>query len=131
MPVGFCDDTRMMRSYCSSVRTNLDAATAYNVATVLLRATRKAREHLAPGPSFIHAEILRLLQRRYYDVLPMLDLEQMLVLRRDPLPKGNNRRCLCTRHFQVLRELCPKTIFTSSELWWLRPQAVGNTNRKR
>jgi hypothetical protein len=111
-----------MRSYRSSVRSNSDAATAYKVATVLLRATRKAREHLAPGPSFIHAEILRLLQRRYYEVLLMLDLEQMLVLRRDPLPKGENRRCLYIRYFQAMRELCPKTIFTFSELWWLRPQ---------
>jgi hypothetical protein len=122
MQAGFRDDTRMMRSYRSSVRSNSDAATAYKVATVLLRTTRKARERLAPGPSFIHAELLRPLQRRYYEVLPMLDLEQMLVLRRDPLPKGKNRRCLCTRHFQALRELCPKTIFTFSEFWWLRPQ---------
>jgi hypothetical protein len=122
MRAGFCDDTRMMRSYGGPVRSNLDAATAYKVATVLLRAVRKARERLAPGPFFIHAELLRPLQRRYYEVLPMLDLEQMLVLRRDALPKGENRRCLCTRHFQALRELCPKTIFTFSELWWLRPQ---------
>ncbi len=122
MPVGFSDDTRMMRSYCSSVRTNLDAATAYNVATVLLRATRKAREHLAPGPSSIHADLLRLLQRRYYEVLLKLDLEPLLVLRRDPLPKGEKRRCLSIRHFQVLWESCPKTIFTFSEFWWLRPQ---------
>ena len=122
MQAGFYDDTWMMRSYCSSVRSNLDAATAYKVATVLLRANRKAREHLAPGPSFIHADLLRLLQRRYYEVLLKLDLEQLLVLRRDPLPKGENRRCLYDRHFQVLRELCPKTIFTFSELWWLRPQ---------
>jgi len=41
MQAGFCDDTRMMRSYCSSVRSNLDAATAYKVATVLLRAIKK------------------------------------------------------------------------------------------
>ncbi len=122
MPVGFCDDTRMMRSYCSSVRTNLDVATAYKVATVLLRANRKARENLAPGPSSIHADLLRLLQRRYYEVLLKLDLEQLLVLRRDSLPKGQNRCCLCIRHFQVLRELCPETIFTFSEFWWLRPQ---------
>ena len=122
MPVGFCDDTRMMRSYCSSVRSNLDAATAYKVATVHLRAIRKAREHFVPGPSFIHAELLRLLQRRYYEVLLKLDLEQLLVLRRDLLPKGENRRCLYYRHFQVVRELCPKTIFTFSEFWWLRPQ---------
>jgi len=112
----------MMRSYCSSVRTNLDAATAYKVATVLLRANRKAREHLAPGPSSIHADLLRLLQRRYYEVLLKLDLEQLLVLRRDLLFHGENRRCLYDRHFQALRELCPKTIFTFSELWWLRPQ---------
>ena len=123
MQAGFCDDTRMMRSYCSSVRSNSDAATAYKVATVLLRANRKAREHLAPGPSFIHADLLRLLQRRYYEVLLKLDLEQLLVLRRDPLPKGENRRCLSIRHFQVLRELCSKTIFTFSEFWWLRPQS--------
>ena len=111
-----------MRSYGSTVRSNSDAATAYKVATVLLWTIRKAREHLAPGPSFIHADLLRLLQRRYYEVLLMLDLEQLLVLRRDPLPKGENRRCLYIRHFQVLRELCPKTIFTFSEFWWLRPQ---------
>jgi hypothetical protein len=122
MQAGFRDDTRMMRSYRSSVRSNLDAATAYKVATVLLRAVRKAREHIAPGPSSIHADLLRLLQRRYYEVLPMLDLEQMLVLRRDALPKGENRRCLYYRHFQVERELCPKAIFTFSEFWWLRPQ---------
>ena len=48
-----------------SVRTNLDAATAHKVATVLLRTTRKARELLAPGPSSIHADLLRLLQRRF------------------------------------------------------------------
>jgi len=112
----------MMRSYGSSVRSNSDAATAYKVATVLLRATRKAREHLAPGPSSIHAELLRLLQRRYYEVLLKPDPGQLLVLRRDPLPKGENRRCLYYRHFQVVRELCPKTIFTFSEFWWLRPQ---------
>jgi hypothetical protein len=112
MQAGFCDDTRMMRSYCCTVRSNSDAATAYKVATVLLRANRKAREHLAPGPSSIHAELLRLLQRRYYEVLLKLDLEQLLVLRRDPLPKSENRRCLYIRHFQVVRELCPKTIFT-------------------
>jgi len=122
MQAGFCDDTRMMRFYCSSVRSNSDAATAYKVATVLLRAIRKARELTAPGPSSIHADLLRLLQRRYYEVLLKLDLEQLLVLRRDALPKGENRRCLCIRHFQVVRELCPKTIFTFSELWWLRPQ---------
>jgi len=104
------------------VRTNLDAATAYKVATVLLRANRKAREHLAPGPSFIHAELLRLLQRRCYEVLLKPVSGRLLVLRRDPLPKGENRRCLYNRHFQVLRELCPKTIFTFSEFWWLRPQ---------
>jgi hypothetical protein len=32
---------------------------------VLLRANQKAREHLAPGPSSIHAELLRPLRRRY------------------------------------------------------------------
>ena len=32
---------RMMWSYCSSVRLNSDAATAYKVATVLLRAIKK------------------------------------------------------------------------------------------
>ena len=112
----------MMRSYCCTVRSNLDAATAYKVATVLLRATRKAREHLAPGPSSIHADLLRLLQRRYYEVLLKLELEQLLVLRRDLLSHGENRRCLYDGHFQVLRELCPKTIFTFSEFWWLRPQ---------
>jgi hypothetical protein len=122
MQVGFCDDTRMMRSYGSTVRSNSDAATAYKVATVHLRATRKARENLAPGPSSIHADLIRLLQRRYYEVLLKPDPGQLLVLRRDPLPKGENRRCLYIRHFQVLRELCPKTIFTFSELWWLRPQ---------
>jgi len=120
--MGFCDDTRMMRSYGSSVRLNSDAATAYKVATVLLWTIRKAREHLAPGPSFIHADLLRLLQRRYYEVLLKPAPGRLLVLRRDPLPKGENRRCLYIRHFQVLRELCPKTIFTFSEFWWLRPQ---------
>jgi hypothetical protein len=112
MQAGFCDDTRMMRSYCCTVRSNLDAATAYKVATVLLRANQKAREHLAPGPSSIHAELLRLLQRRYYEVLLKPDPGQLLVLRRDALPKDENRRCLSIRHFQVVRELCPKTIFT-------------------
>jgi len=112
----------MMRSYCCTVRSNLDAATAYKVATVLLRTTRKARESLAPGPPSIHADFLRLLQRRYYEVLLKPDPGQLLVLRRDALPKGENRRCLYYRHFQVERELCPKTIFTFSEFWWLRPQ---------
>ena len=120
-----------MRSYGSSVRSNSDAATAYKVATVLLRATRKARELIAPGPSFIHAELLRLLQRRCYEVLLMPVSGYLLVLRRDALPKGENRRCLCIRHFQVVRELCPKTIFTQVSSGGYDPRAVGNTNQLR
>jgi hypothetical protein len=123
MQAGFCDDTRMMRSYCCTVKSNLDAATAYKVATVLLRAMKKHGSLLL----LVHLPFMRIYSAyfkggNYYEVLPMLDLEQMLVLRRDALPKGENRCCLCIRHFQVLRELCPKTIFTFSELWWLRPQ---------
>jgi len=122
MPVGFCDDRQMMQSYCSFVRSNLDAATAYKVATVLLRANRKARELTAPGPSSIHAELIRLIQRRYYEVLLRPDPGHLLVLRRNLLSHGENRRCLYDWHFQALGELCPKTIFTFSEFWWLRPQ---------
>jgi hypothetical protein len=58
----------------------------------------------------------------YYEVLLKPIHGHMLVLRRDLLPNGEHRRCLYIRHFQVVRELCPKTIFTLSELWWLRPQ---------
>ena len=107
---------RMMWSYCSSVRLNSDAATAYKVATVLLRAIKKHGSILL----LVHLPsmriLLRLLQRRYYEVLPKPVPGHLLVLRRDALPKGENQRCLCIRHFQVVRELCPKTIFALGEL---------------
>ena len=45
----------MMASYCEPVRTNSDAATAYKVATVLLRAIRKAREFRL----LVHLQLMR------------------------------------------------------------------------
>ena len=45
MQAGFCDDTRMIRSYGVSERLNSDAATAYKVAKAYDRTMRKRGSH--------------------------------------------------------------------------------------
>jgi len=113
MQAGFCDDTRMIRFYCAFVRSNLDAATAYKVAKAYDRTMRKRG---AIGSWSIHQSMRSYSAYfkkggKYYEVHSKPVSGLMLVLRRDLLPKGEHRRCLYLRHFQVVRELCPKTIF--------------------
>ena len=113
-----------MASYCEPVRTNLDAATAYKVEKAYDRTMRKRG---AIGSWSIHQSMRSYSAYfkkggKYYEVQSKPVSGLMLVLRRDLLSHGENRRCLYYRHFQVVRELCLKTIFTLSEPWWLRPQ---------
>ncbi len=123
MQAGFCNDRGIIRSYGGTVRSVLDAATAYKVARSVGEDPENTRELLALGPFSIHTDLFRQLFKGGDVNIGKWCPFRAFVGPAVELPSKEERRCcLDSRHFQVERELCPKTVFTLSEPRWLRPR---------
>jgi hypothetical protein len=98
------------------VRSDSYAATAYKVARSVSEDPENTRELLAPGPSFMHTELFRSFNKGGdVKVVKSCPCRAFVGPAAEPFSKEENRCCLHSRHFQVVRELCPETVFTLSE----------------
>ncbi len=112
-----------MASYGEPVRTNLDAATAYKVATVLLRAIPKAREFRL----LVHLQLMRNYSVYfkggiYHKFNPARTWAFVGPAPGPSLPRGETA-LLVLQAFSGRKGVVSRDYFSHlSEFWWLRPQ---------
>ena len=111
-----------MASYCELVRTNLDAATAQKVAQSVRQDHEKTREPLALGPSSTHADLLRLLQRRYITKFISARFWAFVGPAPGPSLHRGEPALLVSQAFSGRKGVVSQDYFSHlSEFWWLRP----------
>jgi hypothetical protein len=107
MPAGFSNDTQMIVSYGVPVRSNLDATTAYKVATVLLRAMKSTGASL-----LVHLQPMRIYSANFKG-------GDITIVNRSPVlgicwsapeepSTEENRCCLKNRHIRVIGSGVPR-----------------------
>ena len=105
----------MNRSYGVTVRSDSDAATAYKVAKAYFRTMRIRGSHWL----LVHLQLMRIYSANFkggdITIVKRSPFRAFVGPAAEPPSKEERRCCLESRHFQVKRELCPKTDFTLSE----------------
>ncbi len=122
MQVGFCTDKRRIRSYGVTVRSVLDAATAYKVARSVGEDPENMRElRLLVRLPFTRIDSVNFIKEVMSTLLKVALFGHLLVLHRNNPQKRRAGVACIPGIFRSYGSGVPRLIHFG-ELWWLRPQ---------